>query len=223
MKYVLPAALTASLLVVQAASAQERTLQLDVNNLSIQARDSLGAPVPFSGLNHTGSLQMMFQPAQTELLGVLMQTGSGPFILQTGFTGSLTAASVQINLNSGSVTGGNMLFDINGGPGSGGDRYTASIAAGGNVAPFIQGGFQIEGLTSSGMFSDDNFAGVNIADFFANQGGQFLPGYYFAFRIQPTPTGSGSADMDVFVTNIPAPGSMLCLAAAGLFASRRRR
>jgi hypothetical protein len=222
MKYAVAAALSVSLIAIQATSAQERTLQLDVNNLAFQSRNALGAGAPFGGLTHTGSLHMMFQPAQTELLGTLMRSGTGPFLLQPS-VGDLTAATVHIELSGGAVTGGSMSFDINGGPGSSGDRYSALISPGGNVAPFIAGGFQIEGLSSSGMFSDANFGGIDISDFFSNQGGTFLPGYFFTFRIQPNAQGTGSADIDVFVTNIPAPGSMLCLAAGGLIAMRRRR
>jgi hypothetical protein len=222
MKYAFAAALSVSLLAVQAISAQERTLQLDVNNLAFQARNEVGLSTPFGGLTHTGSLHMMFQPAQTELLGVLIRTDSGPFMLQPS-PGMLTDATVHINLNGGAVTGGLLTFDINGGPGSGGDRYSATIAAGGSVAPFLGGGFQIEGLSHSGMFSDASFGSIDISDFYANQGGIFLPGYFFTFRIQPNAQGAGSADIDVFVTNIPAPGGMLVLACGGILAMRRRR
>src|SRR5690606_40073747 len=52
-----------------------------------EARNALGAPSPFGGLTHTGSLNFSFGAAQTELLGVFLRTGTGPFILQTGFTG----------------------------------------------------------------------------------------------------------------------------------------
>lgn len=223
MKNFVAASVCVALLAASSVSGQERRLQLDINNLNIEARNALGAPSPFGGLTHTGSLNFSFGAAQTELLGVFLRTGTGPFILQTGFTGDLTDASVQINLNNGAVTGGTMSFDIDGGPGMGGDRYNSIIDANGNVAPFIQGGFQIEGVTSSGMFSDGDFAGVDIGDFFSNQGGAFLPGYYFAFRIQPNASGVGTADIDVFVTNIPTPGTLACLAAGGLFAMRRRR
>lgn len=223
MKCMLAAALSASLILVQAAPAQERTLQIDVNNLAFQARNALGAPAPFAGLTHTGSLHMTFQAPQSEIVGVLMKTGAGPFVLQGGFTGSLTSALVHIDLSGGAVTGGSMMFEIDGGPGSGGDRYSADIGAAGSVATFVGGGFQIDGLTNSGMFNDANWGGVDIADFFASQGGQFLVGSFLSFRIQPDGQGAGFADIDVFVSNIPAPGALLCLTAGGLVAMRRRR
>jgi hypothetical protein len=203
------------------ALAQDRTLQLDINNLAFQANNALGAPAAFGGTSHTGSLHMTHQAQMTELVGVLMKTGTGPFILQSQFTGSLTAATVEFNLNNGAVVGGMMSFDVNGGPGSGGNRYSATITPGAIVETYVGGGFQINGLTTSGMFSGPDWGGVGIADFFAAQGGASLPGSYLAFRIQPDSQGAGSADIDVFV--IPSPGSLACLAVGGLLAMRRRR
>jgi hypothetical protein len=223
MKYVLAAAALTAAFLIQSAAGQERTLQIDVNNLAFQARNSLGTPAPFGGLTHTGSLHMVHSLPTTEIVGVLMRTGTGPFLLQTQFTGSLSSALLHIDLNAGVVAGGMLTIDINGGPASGGDRYSATIAPGGSVEPFAGGGFQIEGLTSSGLFNDTNFGGVDIPDFFAAQGGAFLPGFYLAFKIQPNAQGAGFADTDIFVTNIPAPGALVCLAAGGLIALRRRR
>lgn len=207
---------------VPTAIAQERTLQLDVNNIAFQARNALGAPSAFGGLTHTGSLHMMYEAPHTELLAVLIKTGAGPFLPQA-FMGSLTGATVHIDLNAGAVTGGSMLFDVNGGPATGGDRYSAIIGASGQVSTFVGGGFQIEGLTNSGMFSSPSYGSVNIADFHANQGGNFLIGSFLSFRIQPNAAGAGTADIDVFVSNIPSPGAFALLATGGLFAMRRRR
>lgn len=216
-------ALLGALVFSQAGLAQVRTLQFDLNNLAFQAQNSAGAPAPFGGLTHTGSLVFSDALPTSELVGILIRTGAGPFVSQPGSPWNLTDASVTINLSNGSVTGGNFSLDINGGPGSGGDRYTAAIGAAGNVSTFVGGGFQVEGLTSSGAFSDGTFGSINISDFFGAQGGSFLTGSFLAFRIVPDGNGAGFADVDAFVSNVPAPGSVAVLGATMLFATRRRR
>jgi uncharacterized protein (TIGR03382 family) len=199
------------------AAAQVRMLQMDINGLAFQARNSAGAPAPFGGLSHTGSLVLQNQDPTSLLADIAIQTGgSGPFVPQP-FSGTLGTTLVTINLNNGNVTGGSMMVHV------GSDMYSTNINPVGNVATYVGGGFQIEGLTSGGMFSGPSFATVPIADFFANQGGGGLPGAFLNFRIQPNTSGAGFADLDLFVSNIPAPGAMALLGLGGLAASRRRR
>lgn len=217
------AAVTAVVLFAQAGVAQIRTLQLDVNNLAFQAQNAQGQPVPFGGVSHTGSLVLTDLLPTTELVGIAIRNGNGPFINQPGAPWNLTDATMVINLSNGMVTGGTFTVDINGGPASG-DRYTATIGAAGSVSTFIGGGFKVEGLTASGMFSDASFGTVNVADFFADQSTPpGLLGSFLAFKIQPNASGAGFADVDAFVQTIPAPGSLACLGAAVLVARRRRR
>lgn len=203
--------------------AQLRALQFDINNLGFQSFNGAGQASAFGGLTHTGRLDLFDVPALTELLAVSLRTGVGPYVVQPGFTGVLTDMSMSIILTAGDVTGGSLSFDVNGGPGGGGDRYSANIGLGGEVTTYVGGGFKIDGLSLAGRFSDANFAGVPIADFFAAQGGSFLPGDFLTFKIQPNATGAGNADTDIFVTNVPAPGSIACLGLAGLVCVRRRR
>lgn len=218
------AAAAAVILCGQAVVAQERTAQFDVNNLTFQARNSLGAPGAFGGLSHTGSLVFTDVLPTTELVAVLMRVDNGPFIAQPGSPWALSDAAMTINLNNGMVTGGSLSIDIGGGPGGGGDRYSATINPGGMVSPFVGGGFVIEGLTSAGAFSDASFGPVGVADFFAAQGTPpFLNGSFLAFRIQPDPNGGGFADLDAFVSNIPAPGSLVLLGIGLVIGARRRR
>ncbi|MBL9030768.1 MAG: hypothetical protein JNM80_03565 [Phycisphaerae bacterium] len=206
------------------AMAQTRVAQFDINNLKFQARDNAGAPVPFGGVSHTGSITMADDVGITELLSVAMQTGGGPFVPDPLFNGILTSASVTINLLNGMVTGGALSFDVNLGPANGGDRYSAVIGAGGFVSPFVGGGFKIEALSTTGAFSDPNFAGVAIPDFFSAQSTPpFLLGAFLAFKVNPDGSGSGYNDMDVFVQNIPTPGSLGLLALSGVLATRRKR
>lgn len=215
-------AVSAALLVFASTGmAQSRTLQFDVNNLGFQAFNQLGQSSAFGGLTHSGRLDLFEDLPLSELLSVSIRNGTGPFTVQP-FVGSLTNMAMSLLLTNGAVTGGSIVLDVNNGPGVG-DRYTASIGAAGIVTNYIGGGFKVEGLTLSGSFSDDNFGGVAIADFFATQGGTQNQGNFIGFKIQPDASGAGHADTDIFVTAIPGPGSMGCLAAAGLVAIRRRR
>jgi MYXO-CTERM domain-containing protein len=218
------AATAAVVLFAHAGLAQERTAQFDVNNLSFQSRNGAGAPAAFGGVSHTGSLVFTDVLPTTELVAVLMRTGAGPFLAQPGGPWALSDASLTINLNNGMVTGGNLLIDIGGGPGGGGDRYSATLGAAGVVSPFVGGGFMVEGLSANGQFSDSSFGSVNVADFVASQGTPpFLTGWFLGFRIQPDAQGAGFADLDAFVTNVPAPGSFALLGVGMIFAARRRR
>jgi hypothetical protein len=217
------AAVTAALLFAQAGVAQTRMIQFDVNNLAFQAQNAAGAPVPFGGVSHTGALVLSETLPTTQLVAISIRDGVGPFVEQGGAPWNLTDVSMTINLVNGMVTGGSFLLDINGGPAAG-DRYSAAIGAGGAVSPFVGGGFKIEGLTQNGLFSDAAFGPINIADFFAAQGTPpFLTGSFLNFKIQPTAGGSGFADVDAFVSNIPTPGSIACMAMGLVIARRRRR
>jgi uncharacterized protein (TIGR03382 family) len=199
------------------ASAQVRMMQMDINALSFQAMGAAG-PTAFGGLTHTGSLVLQETLPTTILQDIAIQTGGigNPFLSQS-FTGGLTDALFTINLNNGNVTGGSLMVHV------GSDMYTANIAPGGSVTTYVGGGFKIDALTLGGMFTDNNFAGVPIADFFAAQGGGGLPGSFLNFRIIPNASGAGNADIDLFVSNIPAPGTAALLAMGGLVAFRRRR
>ncbi len=217
------AAASAVALFAQAGLAQSRILQFDVNNLSYQALNAAGAPSAFGGTTHTGSLVLTDLLPNTELVAIAISTGGGAFTTQPGAPWNLTDASLVINLNNGAVTGGSFLLDINGGPAGGGDRYTANVGSAGAVGTYVGGGFTVEGLTLAGNFSDASFGPVNVADFFAAQGGNLLQGSFLAFKITPDAGGGGYADVDAFVSNVPAPGTLACFAGAGLLVARRRR
>jgi hypothetical protein len=218
MKSLYAAAAMAGLAVAaSSASAQERMLQMDINVLNFQARDAGGQPAPFGGLTHTGSL-VLSEAAGSVLNDIAIQTGGpgNPFMPQS-FSGSLGDTAITINLSNGMVTGGSMMVHV------GTDMYSATIAPGGSVTTFVGGGFKIDSLTSAGMFSGGTFAGVNIADFFTAQNPGGLPGSFLNFRIIPDPQGAGNSDIDIFVSNIPSPGSLALLGLGGLVAARRQR
>lgn len=218
MKSLFAAASIAGLaLAATSASAQDRMLQMDVNNLGFQARNSLGAPAPFGGLSHTGSMVLQETLPTSTLNDIAIQTGGpgNPFVPQA-FTGTLGDVMITINLSNGNVTGGSMMLHV------GSDMYSANIAPGGSVTTFVGGGFKIDSLTSTGMFTGNTFAGVNIADFFAGQAGSGLPGSFLNFRIIPDGNGAGLSDIDIFVS-VPSPGSLALLGMGAAVAVRRRR
>lgn len=211
------AAVTAVALCTQAGLAQTRMLQFDLNNLHLQARDGSGANSAFGGLSHTGSVVLTEMVPPSELAALGISTNGGPFIIQGG-PWTLASVNITINLSSGNVTGGTFNVAV-----TGGDSYTANIGNVGSVAPFVGGGFTIEGLTNGGHFSDATFGTVNISDFFNAQSGSGLNGSLLSFRINPDASGAGFADVDAFVSNVPTPGTISCLAAAALVAIPRRR
>lgn len=205
-------------LAATSAVAQQRMLQMDINSLGFQARDGAGAASAFGGLTHTGSLVLQDDLPTSILNDIAIQTG-GPgnaFLPQT-MTSTLGDVMVIINLSNGNVTGGSMMIH------AGSDMYSTTISAAGSVSTFVGGGFKIDALTSGGMFSGPTFAGVGIADFFAAQGGGGLPGSFLNFRIIPDPAGAGHSDIDLFVSNIPSPGSVALLGMGAVVAVRRRR
>ena len=217
-------ALAAAAVMASASSAlAQRTLQWDVNNLQFQARNAAGAPTPFGGLTHTGSVTLTDTVPTSELAAISIRSDPGqPFVPQPGAPWNMSDLALTINLNAGMVTGGSFSIDLNGGPGPG-DRYTAILGNAGAVTPFVGGGYKVEGLTTTGLFTDASFGSVSVADFFAAQGGTpGLLGSFLSFRINPDPNGASIADLDAFVT-VPSPGTVACLGIAGLFFAPRRR
>lgn len=198
----------------------QRGFQFDLNNFAYLSLNQAGGQIPFGGTTHTGSLALSDALPITQLVAVGLSSGPGqPYTVQPGSPWILTDATLNINLVNGNVTGGNFLVDINGGPGAGGDRYSATVGAGGSVTTFVGGGFKVEGLTLAGSFSDASWGGVAIADFSGNN----LLGSFLGFRIQPNANGAGFCDVDAWVNAVPAPGSLACCLAAGFVAIRRRR
>ncbi|QYU69683.1 hypothetical protein J4558_05985 [Leptolyngbya sp. 15MV] len=206
------------------AGVSLRSLQFDVNNARVDVRDVAGQPTAFTGLSFTGSVNLSFESGVTVMPGLAFRDDvTGAFTPAAGYNGTLSAFSLVMNLSGGQVTGGSVLVEAT--SPSGVDRYTAALNAQGSVSPFIGGGFFFDAKTSNGQFLDDNYAGVAIPDFFAAQGGGggALPGSLIVFRFDPTPNGTGYADADIWVSNVPAPGSAALLALGGLVAARRRR
>jgi hypothetical protein len=107
---------------------------------------------------------------------------------------------------------------------NGSDTYTAQIASLGYVETYVGGGFTLQGLTFNGAFSSSSFGNVNVAPWVGAGG---LLGSFLQFNFNPTPNGSGFADMDLFVDVVPLPpavyGGMAMLGGIMLVGFIRRR
>lgn len=225
MRKVLGAAVAAVLATGTAASADmHKTLQLDINTISVQAQNAGGLNSPFGGLNHTGSLNFSFASGITHLLGVFVQEGSGPWVNQ-GFNGQLSDVDGVIHLNNGQVSGGQIMVTVNNA-----DTFSTQISSGaGGVTTLAGGGFRIEGLTFDGLFSGSMFGNVDVSTWFNAQplvGGH--PGSFLSFNFEPNASGAAFADMDMFIEVIPLPPAawMGMAMMSGLMAAgyvRRRR
>lgn len=209
----------ASVLALGSGLHAQQILQMDVNDLSYQVTDAQGNPASFGGVTHSGTVSL-FDGANAAIQGVLKKSGPGfPFIADPLFTASLSSMSLDINLSGGLVTGGSLSVSI-----SSGDTYTAILDASGQVRTTVIGGFTIDAATLQGTFSDSNFGGSDITSWFNAQGGAgALFGNLLTFKFNPSPDGTGVADVDLFVSDVPAPAGAALLGLAGLFAGRRRR
>lgn len=206
------------------AVAQEETLQLDLNQLAYQVFDIQGMPSSFDGETHTGAVTL-WADGPSALLKVLIREAPGlPFVNQTSYSGDLTGLAITLELDNGAVVGGDVSIEIDDGPGSGGDLYTAFVLDGaGSVKATAIGGYTIDALTFEGAFSDDNFGGVDILPWYVAQASQVaLEGSLYQFNFDPSPTGEGHADIDMFTT-VPTPGTMALLGGGLLLAWRRKR
>ena len=205
---------------MSAAATAASELLIDVNGLTAQATTSSGG-AGFGGLTHTGSISLFNDPnsvlAGVGIDGVNQATTPG---LGMTFSG-------VINLVNGVVSGGSISVSM-----SDGSAYMAVIQGGiGQIALQAGQGFQIDGLTFNGFFSDsgapgmiNKFAGVNITPWALSEP---LFGSLLNFAFQPNTNGRDTdADIDIFVTAvIPAPVAAMAGAAGllGVASVRRRR
>ena len=213
----------AAVLATGSVASADLVLHMDINSVRAQATNGAGANTAFGGLNHTGAVEFSFQINSSILAAIDIQDGNMAPVNQT-VTGSLINFTGRINLSSGMVTGGNINVQV-----SGNDAYTADVTPNvGAVTPYVGGGFKIEGLTFNGMFTDANFAGVNVSPWFNAQQAGGLLGSFLQFNFTPDSTGFSFADIDLFVNAIPLPpaGWTGLATLAGLMAAgyvRRRR
>lgn len=197
-----------------AAPATAQVLQFDVNSIDYTILNDAGMPDEFTGESHTGAVELSLGMGRLPAVHIQEDPPFGPFELQPSFTGSLSGLDVRFDLLNGDVTGGHLRLELDSG-----DVYMADVDAIGSVKGLVSGGFTIDYATSSGSFSDDDFAGVDVTRWFDFNGQ--LPGWGLLFRFNPT-SPMGTADTDIFVA-VPAPAPLALLGVAGLVATRRRR
>lgn len=202
-----------ALLAAPATVATAQVLQFDVNTISYSILDRAGGLTQFDGESHTGAVELSLGAGRLPAIHIQEDPPSGPFEVQTGFTGMLSDFDVRLDLVNGQVTGGSLRLEVDGT-----DVYEADVDAVGSVQGLVSGGFTIDYGTSAGSFTDADFAGVDVSRWFAASGD--LPGHGLLFRFNPT-TPMGTADTDIFV--IPTPAPMALLGIAGVVAMRRRR
>lgn len=170
------------------------------------------------GANYTGSINISRGSGALEAVAILPQGFGGP--TQSFVPNSpLSSFTGVINLVNGNVTGGNLSVVL-----ANGNQYTTSIGSFGNAVGSQAGGaFTITANTFNGAFSGSTFGGVNVSQWFANQG-PGLPGSFLQFRFSPN-SGGTTADMDLFVDVVPLPPAAWTGLAtlAGVVAFRRLR
>lgn len=211
----------ATVLIAGTAATAEPTLQMDINNVHFQVTDGTSNSA-FNGTSHTGSVLLGFDADFTRLVDLAVRDGISGSGTSIG-GGTLANFDGVIDLVNGQVTGGNITVTLDTG-----DTYTALISNAGGVNHFVGGGYTIDGLTFDGNFSDAMFGTADISNWFNAQGGPMaLVGSFLTFAFDPTASGDGYADMDLFVV-VPLPpagwAGMATLAGImGLGYIRRRR
>lgn len=192
-------------------------LQFDVNAFNVQTTNSGGVNSPFGGVNHTGSVVFSMNPSITVLNGMAGNVGGSGPLINLGFSGAISNFSGHIDLVNGQVMGGSLSIQVNGGT----DSYTTDVQAAGSISTYIGGGYTMEGLSLNGAFSDSQFGNVDVSNFFNHE----LVGSFLQFNWTPDQNGSGSGDMDVFVSVVPLPTGVWMGAATmgGLAIARKRR
>lgn len=219
---------TASALVIAALGATgahgATDLALDVNTISMQAVNSLGAAVAFGGLTHTGAVSLSNGPfsvlAGVAIDDVTYATPSGLALQVRG----------QIDLLGGFVTGGFIQVLM-----SDGSLLATDIVGGvGQVTAQAGQGFKIDGLLTNTFLagsdapgSGNRFAGVDVSPFLAEAP---IVGSFLSFAYSPNRRGTdANADLDIHL-QVDGPVAPLptgaCLAVGGLAVcgiARRRR
>ncbi len=185
------------------------TLSIDVNSLTVQAGSG------FNGETHTGVLHVMSDGNST-LEGMRIDA-----VTQAG-TAALAGLVGEIRLENGVVTGGGFEVTL-----SDNTSYTALIGGGsGDVDRQLGQGFSADGLTDNGRFKDladgIEFGGIDVTEWFEQRGS--LAGSFYLFGFGPDATGTDTdVNLELYLTAVPAPGSVELAGAGVMMANRRKR
>lgn len=186
-------------------------LRIDVIGLQVDSFDITGAPGPFGGLTHSGTL-LFTSNAATQLDDVSINGVS-----QAITPMSLYYFTASIRLGFGVVIGGELSLVLNTG-----ELFSCEILSGiGFVSVAPSGGFVIDNtILFNGLFSTSTFASVDVSPWFNAQplnGTSISP---FVFNILRGDDGEG-AEFSVIL--VPAPGSGAAVAFGLLAFGPRRR
>lgn len=195
----------ASALASVGASAGISLFQTDINSLTASSNG------PFGGTTHTGTVTFALN-GLTTLAAVRFDGVPQPIAPGVALAG----LSGQINLVNGFVQGGSLSILVNDG-----SSYAATIAGGvGRVNVQAGQGFRIDGLTFSGTFNlvNNAFAGV-VLPFPAGP----WDGSILLSAFNPNANGESTrSNLEVYA-DVPTPGGIALMGAAGLVGLRRRR
>lgn len=187
-------------------------LRIDVIGLEVDSFDITGAPSPFGGVTHSGTV--VFTNGAASALQDVSINGASQSITPM----ALSAFTASIALANGVVSGGDLQITL-----TNAETFACDFASGvGFVSVAPAGGFVIDNTAVfNGLFNASTFAGVNVSQWFNAQplnGTSISP---FVFNILRGDDGEG-AEFSVIL--VPTPGSGAAMAVGLLaFGSRRRR
>ncbi len=186
------------------------SMQIDVNSVAAQARNSGGVNSAFGGLTHTGSVVLTSDPI-TSAVGFKLDE------ISQVLGSTLQSFSATVNLVNGGVTGGNFSVLM-----ADGSSYIATIQGGqGRVTTQAGQGFKFSGLTFTGVFSGPAFASVALGQLFPGP----LSGSFLVSAFDPNANGLDTTTNVELFAAIPTPMAA-GMGAAGLLVvagARRRR
>jgi len=181
----------------------ENELQIDINAFTT----TIGSP-PFA-IDYTGTLTMS-DDDDTGLPSILIDGGSQII------SGTFVSFMGQIDFVNGDVTGG--WFDVVVEETDMSlSTYSATIQGGIGDVSFQAGqGFNVDGLSFDGVFSQDVFLGVDVLDWTEDQP---LNGSFLKFQFEPITVARGEGtidqdsdtDIDIFVIESPGQEVTDCL------------
>jgi hypothetical protein len=206
-----------SLFLTAASIGNAAEVQFDLSGITIQARDSSNAIVPFADASFTGKLQLALTIARSHLNAILVDgadTTSGE---------SLTGLSGAIDLAGGTITGGALSFTITD---SLFQHHTFSASLAGNAAGIVFGvsrQFIVTGEAFGGAFTPPAFDSIGLS---TAQDASPLSGAFIISGYAPDGAGlSTDASLNVIVNATPVPEPSLivpCSMALACVAIRRR-
>jgi hypothetical protein len=180
------------------ADSVTTTIQLDLNGLTLQARDAAGHDVAFGAGPFTGSLAFGLG-GDANLNSVLIDGASRP-----EYHGVLDGVSGHLDFIGDAVSGGVLSVSVRNADATL-DTYGLSFAPdSGSLFRATSGlmlrtvGHVAKGDTAGGTFDKATFGGVDVAPWFANAP---VPGTFIALKYNPDANGFGSSvDLDLSAT-----------------------